>query len=669
MNIHGNECFLPVALYYVWLLRSDVRGDSSVENLEGQKDFLVWWVLGGCKDYRITVTLEETHKSVLFEPLACQSSSSVKHSDSESANHFWSCRLSNRILDIRPDVSNEFNVSGDKTSLSALAWFYIHGLNEYNLFQLVDKSTLQRLDDSPVFFAGYMKNPSEEQPEMTWLMYFLWLVRTDLHAVFDIHNPTSRLQFVYWFLLVGIHESNLYPLIHPRWLKWMRKRIYATLWKSRAELNHLFHLSDPVSSIQFESWCVTNREWIPVLRWLNQAESCATGGANPALYSFRSKPLLKSRLQFGVNLIGFAYGELGIGEDVRMAAEACESSDIPYSVINLAPGNNVRQADNTLASRVLSHNVKSARYPINIFCLTGFDTVRAYLEYGDSLFKDKYNIGWWPWELSVWPRLWHSAFERVNEIWAATQFTRVMYEASTHIPVHLMPLPVSVARVEFCSRASLGIPDSKFLFLYVFDFNSYLERKNPAAVISAFRLAFPDQDESVGLVLKTMNIDPHNPLWQQFRTLCAQDSRIRLLDYTMNRSQVLGLIESCDAYVSLHRSEGFGRTLAESMLFGKPVVSTDYSGTCDFLTTDTGFPVHWTEQAVKINDYPFVTEGEAVWANPDIHHAALQMVQARKESSNSVFINKLRSYSVQQFSAKRIGLLMRDRLLNCFQSL
>ncbi|MGI9210907.1 MAG: glycosyltransferase, partial [Methylococcaceae bacterium] len=335
----------------------------------------------------------------------------------------------------------------------------------------------------------------------------------------------------------------------------------------------------------------------------------------------------------------------------------------------LSPGNNVRQSDSTLVGRVVSRGVTRVRYPINIFCMTGFDTVRAYLEYGDSLFKDKYNIGWWPWELSVWPGLLHSAFERVNEIWAATQFTRVMYETSTHIPVHLMPLPVSVARVEFCSRATLGIPDSKFLFLYVFDFNSYLERKNPAAVISAFRLAFPDQDESVGLVLKTMNTDSDNPLWQQFRLSCLQDKRITLLDQTMTRSQVLGLIESCDVYVSLHRSEGFGRTLAESMLFGKPVVATDYSGTCDFLTPDTGFPVQWTEQSVRQNDYPFVMEGEAVWANPDINHAARQMVQARKESANPAFINRVRSYSVQQFSAKRIGLLMRDRLLNCFQSL
>src|SRR5690606_21001953 len=45
--------------------------------------------------------------------------------------------------------------------------------------------------------------------------------------------------------------------------------------------------------------------------------------------------------QFGVNLIGYAFAELGIGEDVRMAAHACEAAGIPFCVVDFAPGGNI----------------------------------------------------------------------------------------------------------------------------------------------------------------------------------------------------------------------------------------------------------------------------------------------------------------------------------------
>ena len=50
------------------------------------------------------------------------------------------------------------------------------------------------------------------------------------------------------------------------------------------------------------------------------------------------------------------------------------------------------------------------------------------------------------------------------------------------------------------------------------------------------------------------------------------------------------MIASCDCYVSLHRSEGLGLTMAEAMYFGKPVIATAYSGNLDFMNDGEQLP-------------------------------------------------------------------------------
>ena len=44
-----------------------------------------------------------------------------------------------------------------------------------------------------------------------------------------------------------------------------------------------------------------------------------------------------------------------------------------------------------------------------------------------------------------------------------------------------------------------------------------------------------------------------------------------------------------DCYVSLHRSEGFGLTIAEAMALGKPAIATAYSGNLEFMTAENSY--------------------------------------------------------------------------------
>ena len=72
----------------------------------------------------------------------------------------------------------------------------------------------------------------------------------------------------------------------------------------------------------------------------------------------------------------------------------------------------------------------------------------------------------------------------------------------------------------------------------------------------------------------------------------------------MSRPEVNGLIAATDAFVSLHRSEGFGFGLAEAMLLGKPAIGTDYSGNTDFLTEATGYLVPNELVPLGAGEYP-----------------------------------------------------------------
>ncbi len=100
----------------------------------------------------------------------------------------------------------------------------------------------------------------------------------------------------------------------------------------------------------------------------------------------------------------------------------------------------------------------------------------------------------------------------------------------------------------------------------------------------------------------------------------SRGARISITDATLPRGDLEALLAACDAYVSLHRAEGFAFPVAEAMALGKPVVATGYSGNADYFDETTGFPVAWTyrELPTSIRDY----DRGIRWAEPDEDHAA-----------------------------------------------
>jgi glycosyltransferase involved in cell wall biosynthesis len=237
-----------------------------------------------------------------------------------------------------------------------------------------------------------------------------------------------------------------------------------------------------------------------------------------------------------------------------------------------------------------------------------------------------------------------------------------MYTAATDKPVKLVPLAVSVERMKPHPRKHYGLPEKTFLFLYIFDFNSSVARKNPMAAVQAFKQAFKPTDNTVGLVLKTMNTKPNNPEWLAFLKECQADKRIQIITDTLDRPAVLGLINACDAYVSLHRAEGFGRTLAEAMLLGKPVVATHYSGNVDFIKSEFNFPVDYQLTDIASGQYQWSTsEDKQVWADVSLPSATDAFLKTRQSKNKNRSVKKL-NQETKCLSSTWVSKIMLDAL-------
>ena len=233
-------------------------------------------------------------------------------------------------------------------------------------------------------------------------------------------------------------------------------------------------------------------------------------------------------------------------------------------------------------------------------------------------------IGAWAWELEFLPRWWRHAFGFYDEIWAASRFAFDAFATERLRPVRLMRPPVCppAGMVRF-ERARLGIPADATLFLASFDYRSFVARKNPDAVIAAFRAAFPAGDEPVFLLLKTQSAVADQRATHRLVRAARADPRIRLWDQVLAAEELAGLLEATDVYVSLHRSEGFGRGPAEALGAGAAVIATDYGGTTDFLNPGNARLV--PARRVRVAGAEYVGVDGQSWAEPGVAEAAAAM--------------------------------------------
>ncbi|MCE9623109.1 MAG: glycosyltransferase [Actinomycetia bacterium] len=342
--------------------------------------------------------------------------------------------------------------------------------------------------------------------------------------------------------------------------------------------------------------------------------------------------------EHGVNLVGYLTAELGVGESARLTAAALRAAGVGVATVTTT------RTTSRLGVEYPADNV--ARYDTLLMGVNADQTDVVQADLGASFVADRYVIGQWYWELEEFPTRFHSAFELVDEVWAATEFIRDAIAkvapptvTVTHVPI---PLATPVFDPEL-TRESLGLP-SGFMFLFAWDMLSVLDRKNPEGLITAYRTAFSPTDGAV-LVLKTMHGRANFQGLERLRWACRDRPDIIVIDEVFDQVRAGSLTNVCDCYVSLHRSEGLGLTMAEAMLLEKPVIATGYSGNLDFTAADVSHLVRWNATTVPASAGGYRTGSK--WADPDLAHAA--------ELMRTVFDNRE--------NARQLGVAARVRLL------
>jgi glycosyltransferase involved in cell wall biosynthesis/SAM-dependent methyltransferase len=356
----------------------------------------------------------------------------------------------------------------------------------------------------------------------------------------------------------------------------------------------------------------------PVLRLLpipepGPDEVAAPGTDSADRQDFDSAATSKSPAEWGVNVVGYFRSELGTGEAARQALSALDASAVPVLPVHgrAIPPNRQGHAFTHL-------DYTDASYPVNLICMNADRLDEFAAEAGQSFFSSRYSIGMWFWEVEQFPDRWMSAFDHLDELWLPTEHISRAIAPVSPIPIVKITLPVELPPVVPAARTTLDLPEG-FMFLFSFDHHSVFDRKNPVAVIEAYTRAFEPGAGTV-LVIKSINAD--SALADHERLVAAAKGRpdIHIIDGYLTPGQKNQMMASCDCYVSLHRAEGFGLTMAEAMYLDKPVVATGYSGNLDFMTDRNSYLVEHRLVEIGTSAAPYPPEGW--WAEPDVDHAA-----------------------------------------------
>jgi glycosyltransferase involved in cell wall biosynthesis/SAM-dependent methyltransferase len=433
-------------------------------------------------------------------------------------------------------------------------------------------------------------------------LYWRALVKAERNGEIQPPNPFDRSRadrFVQWL------NQPIEPEIQPT-----ISRLLYEIYRERPDLQAAFPQLAGGDASRYLTWVLQN-DWqeedlhADLLPTTEMVERAAQPPFAPA-----------NQLTFGVNLVGYFKAFTGVGEHARLLAEALKTTTVPFATFAVGGTVSLETHPHT------EHGDRRLAHTCNLVAVNADQTIEVAHRLGPTFFEGRHTIGYWAWELERLPESFFSAFDVLHEVWCASRFVTDAVRAAHRRPTFTVPYPFAEpAYRSGTARSWFGLPD-RFMFLFTFDFLSITERKNPLGLVEAFTRAFTPAEEPI-LVLKSINGDQRLNQLERLRLRVADLPNVILLEDYFSIEDKNGLLSVCDCYVSLHRSEGTGISLAEAMALGKPVIATAYSGNLDFMTEKNSYLVDYVMTEVPDGCSPYPRGYR--WADPVLDDAARQM--------------------------------------------
>jgi len=349
------------------------------------------------------------------------------------------------------------------------------------------------------------------------------------------------------------------------------------------------------------------------------------------------KAQYSEELQFGVNIIGYFDNIIGVAQVARGFCKLSLGGSIPISVdvIESSAHARVSEYEQGFYSKYRCENSKLE----NNFIFINADVVEDYQKHYPSKLEGKKNFGIWWWEFEdYFPHI--TAFDVVDELVVFTDFvgTALKKVAPLGMKVNKMPYPFIQDWGDLEDTKNVknkyGLQSNDFCFMFSFDFLSSYERKNPEAILYAFKMAFEASDQNIKLIFKTNNYESGEMEYRQFVNLVEDlnlTEQVVLVNESLERGEMISLINASDVYISLHRSEGLGLGMLEAMSLGLPVIATGYGGNMEFMTSDNSCLITYEMVEVKEDFGPYQKGWK--WAEPDTNQAADFMSKLYKDKA------------------------------------
>jgi len=515
----------------------------------------------------------------------------------------------------------------------------------------------------------------------------------------DNNDSTYRYTFIDW--LLNISPSSSVDLSGAFYFSMPEQRI----WDLRPDLQKAFPDPHGADYAEYKSWFNDS----PVKEdYMNQAihdkwrEIWTDNDEHQSQYH---KTVNKTNT-IGVNILGWHTGSFSIGILGFKLIGTAKATNIPVSPILATPFPDMKQIS---PDELDIDFTRSASEAVTLAIMNADCTLFFEKEIPEYIRAIKYNIGYWSWELEVFPEKWMEYLKAYDEVWCPSSFVKHSIENSPGYdgttPVKVLPIPLEPvfestddekkssqngysirataadtndnALPNFLehylygndqTRQSLSSP-KPFVFLVVFDFKSLVQRKNPEAAIRAFQEAFPkssDKSMKYQLIVKSHSGTVEDV--SRLRDVAGNDERIVFINENLSPSDLQALKSYQDCYLSLHRSEGYGMNILEAMASGIPVIATNYSGNVNFFNAVPGlrhichFPVPY--KLIRLEDTFGPYEQGNMWADPDHDYAVSAMrevVKTNCKKSSTRGISMARQIN-DSFGPENVGLKLKKLL-------